>query len=114
VLKENYGNGLSFSPRNRNDTWWNSGNLLLPGQMVRKKIWTETDKEVNNALWQSSELKKNYEAQGFIDFSWSNSNRVAERILEGKEIVYETDEQKLIKTKLVNKSGQILLCRKRV
>ena len=79
-----------------------------------KQIWTETDKEVNNAWWQSSELKKNYEAQGFIDFSWSNSNRVAERILEGKEIVYETDEQKLIKTKLVNKSGQILLCRKRV
>ncbi|OGP91236.1 MAG: hypothetical protein A2031_10290 [Deltaproteobacteria bacterium RBG_19FT_COMBO_43_11] len=78
-----------------------------------KQNWSETEEEVNDAWWQSSELKKNYEAQGFTDFSWSNSSRVAERILEGKEIVYGTDKKKRIKTKFVNKSGQILLCRKR-
>jgi hypothetical protein len=77
-----------------------------------KQKWSETEKEVNDAWWQSSELKKNYEAQGFTDFSWSNSDRVAERILEGKQIVFETDEEKCIKNRLVNKSGQVLLCKK--
>jgi hypothetical protein len=79
----------------------------------KKKKWTETEKEVNDAWWQSSELKKKYVAEGFADFSWSDKDRVAERVSEGKEVVYEIDTEKSIKSKLVNKSGQVLLCRKR-
>jgi len=74
--------------------------------------WIEKEKEVNNAWWESSSLKAEYEAQGFTNFSWSNSDKVAERIASGKEFVYENDEKNQIRYKLVNKSGQILLCKK--
>lgn len=76
-----------------------------------KQRWTVEEKEVNSAWWESSELKKQYEADGFKDFSWSNSERVPERIAEGKEIVYELDKKDRIKYKLVNSSGQVLMCR---
>ncbi|HZX35113.1 MAG TPA: hypothetical protein VFF54_01295 [Thermodesulfobacteriota bacterium] len=79
-----------------------------------KQQWTEKEKEVNNAWWESSELKKQYEAKGCKDFSWSNSERVAERIAGGKEAVYEIDEDNRVRYRLVNKSGQLLLCRKSV
>ncbi|MCK4818875.1 hypothetical protein KA005_24085 [bacterium] len=74
--------------------------------------WSEKDKEVNNAWWESSGLKKEYEARGYNEFSWSNSDRVVERIAAGKEPVYEVDPENRIKYRLVNKSGQILLCKK--
>lgn len=74
--------------------------------------WTEQQKEINSTWWESSELKKQYEANGYQDFGWSNSDRVAERTAEGREIVYEVDEEKRVKHMLVNKGGQVLLCRK--
>jgi hypothetical protein len=73
--------------------------------------WTVEDKEVNSTWWESSDLKKQYEAKGYRDFAWSNADRVAERIAEGKEFVYELDTENRIKYRLVNKSGQVLLCR---
>lgn len=72
--------------------------------------WSVKEKEVNSAWWESSELKKQYEAKGCKDFAWSNSDRVAERVAEGKAIVYEIDEQDGVKYKLVNRSGQVLVC----
>jgi hypothetical protein len=77
-----------------------------------KQQWTTKDKEINNTWWESSSLKATYEAQGYTDFAWSNSNRVAERMASGKEIVYELDQKNRIRYKLVNKTGQVLLCRK--
>lgn len=77
-----------------------------------RQKWAEKEKKVNNKWWESSELKKQYEAKGYRDFSWSNSNRVAERLAQGKEIVYEIDEKNRVKYKLVNDSGQVLLCSK--
>lgn len=77
-----------------------------------KQEWIEKDKVVNNNWWESSELKKQYEAKGCKEFSWSNSDRVAERIAEGKKVVFETDEENRTKYRLVNKSGQVLVCRK--
>ena len=71
--------------------------------------WVEEKKEVNSAWWESSELKKQYEANGFKNFGWSNSDRVAERIAEGKAIVYEVDIDNRVKYKLVNSSGQVLM-----
>lgn len=76
-----------------------------------KQQWVEEDKRVNSAWWESSELKKQYEAKGYKDFSWSNSDRVAERITDGKQIVYEVDKEQRVKFKLVNSSGQVLMCR---
>lgn len=76
-----------------------------------KRQFTEKEKEVNNAWWESSELKKQYESRGCKDFGWLNSDRVTEQIAEGKEIVYEIDKDNRIKYKLVNKSGQVLVCR---
>ena len=77
-----------------------------------KNTWIEKEKEVNSAWWESSTLKTEYEAQGFSNFGWSNSEKVAERIASGKEVVYEKDVKNRVKYKLVNKSGQILLCKK--
>lgn len=77
-----------------------------------KQEWTEKDKVVNNNWWESSDLKKQCEAQGRKEFGWSNPDRVAERIAEGKEVVFETDEENRTKYRLVNKSGQVLVCRK--
>lgn len=76
-----------------------------------KQQWSEKEKEVNSEWWESSELKKRYEEIGYKDFRWSNSDRVAKQITEGKEIVYEIDEENRVKYKLVNKSGQVLVCR---
>lgn len=50
--------------------------------------WIEKDKEVNNAWWESSYLRKQYRDAGCGDFGWSNSERVAERLAAGKEAVY--------------------------
>lgn len=84
---------------------------FLRDKWREKQQWTEKEKEVNSAWWESSELKKLYEAKGYKDFGWSNSDRVAERVVEGKEIVHEVDQKNRIKYRLVNKSGQVLVCR---
>lgn len=76
-----------------------------------KQQWSEQEKKVNSAWWEASELKKQYEAKGCKDFGWSNSDRVSERVAEGKEIVYEIDKENRVKYRLVNKSGQVLVCR---
>lgn len=74
--------------------------------------FAEGVKEVTSAWWDASELKKEYEAKGFRSFGWSNSDRVAERLTEGAEVVYEIDDVKKVKSKLVNRSGQVLIGRK--
>lgn len=75
-----------------------------------KQKWNEKDKEVNNAWWESSELKKQYEAGGCKDFAWSNSDRVGALVRDGMMIVYEIDARNKMKYRLVNRSGQVLLC----
>lgn len=77
-----------------------------------KAQWIEKEKEVNTAWWESSELKKQYEEAGCSEFGWSNADRVAERLSSGKEVVYEIDKKNRVKHRLVNKSGQVLLCRR--
>jgi len=74
--------------------------------------WTEKDKEVDSAWWEESVLKKDYEARGCTHFGWSNSDRVAERLGQGSEVVQEVDKFNRIRYRLVNTSGQVLLCRK--
>lgn len=76
------------------------------------KQWIEKEKEINSAWWEASELKKHLVANGYTDFGWSNPDRLAERISEGKEVVCEVDEKNSVKYKLVNKSGQVLVGRK--
>ena len=78
----------------------------------KKRQWVEKDKEVNSAWWESSGLKNQYEEKGYKDFGWSNSDLVAQRIEDGKEIVFEIDEGNRVKYKLLNRSGQVLLGRK--
>jgi hypothetical protein len=77
-----------------------------------RRQWTENEKVVNTNWWESSDLKTQYENNGYRDFGWSNADRLAERIAEGKEVVFETDEENRTKYRLVNKSGQVLVCRK--
>ena len=77
-----------------------------------KAEWIEKDKEVNSAWWESSDLRTQYQEAGCGDFGWSNPERVAERLAAGKEAVYKIDEKSRIKYRLVNRSGQVLLCRR--
>lgn len=70
------------------------------------------NKTVNNNWWESSELKKCLEAEGYNTFAWSNSDRVEERIDEGYEVIFDEDKDNKIKYKLVNKSAQVLIGRK--
>jgi hypothetical protein len=81
-------------------------------KLKEKQQWTEQEKVVNTNWWECSNLKAQYESKGYKDFSWSNPDRLAERIAEGKEVVFETDEENRIKYRLVNKGSQVLVCRK--
>lgn len=74
--------------------------------------FTEEEKAVTSAWWEESDLKKEYEANGFRAFSWSNSDRVAERQAEGADVIYLVDKERKVKAKLVNRSGQVLIGRK--
>lgn len=73
--------------------------------------WTEEEREVNERWLER--VKPTYEAQGYSDFSWSNSDRVQERLEDGKVIVYECDEESHTKYKHVRENGQVLLARKK-
>ena len=74
--------------------------------------FAEEDKLVTSTWWEASDLKKHYEEKGFRSFGWSNADRVAERQAEGAEIVYEVDNARKTRSKLVNRSGQVLIGRK--
>ncbi|OAJ71017.1 hypothetical protein A7976_06135 [Methylobacillus sp. MM3] len=76
----------------------------------KKAPWEEREKEINNTWWESSNLKKQYSEKGIKEFSWSNADKLVERLVEGKCIVYEVDEENRIRYKLINKSGQVLIC----
>lgn len=72
----------------------------------------EENKEVTSAWWEASDVKKGYEAKGFRSFGWSNSDRVAERQIEGAEVIYQIDDTRKVKFGLVNRGGQVLIGRK--
>ena len=74
-----------------------------------KSQWVEKEKEVNSSWWESSDLKKQYDQEGYEHFRWSNSDLVAQRVTEGMEIIYEMDAEGRVKYKLVNESRQVLL-----
>ncbi len=87
--------------------------LVYFGEKWRQRTrWTDKDKEVNSAWWEASALKKDYEARGYRHFAWSNSDRVAERMAQGCELVHDVDKANRVKYRLINTSGQVLLCRK--
>ena len=65
-----------------------------------------------NSIVERDALKKEYEAEGFRSFGWSNADRIPERLTEGAEIVYEIDSARKLRAKLVNRSGQVLIGRK--
>jgi hypothetical protein len=74
--------------------------------------FTEEEKEVTSDWWEASDVKKDYEVNGFRSFGWSNSDRVAERQVEGAEVIYLIDGARRVKFRLVNRSGQVLIGRK--
>lgn len=69
----------------------------------------EAEKEVNNSWWESSNLKRKLESKGY-SFRWSSSEKVAQRVNEGYEVVFEKELFK--KHKLINSSGHILIGKK--
>ena len=71
--------------------------------------FTEEDREITSAWWEASDLKKDYEANGFRSFRWSNADRVTERQDDGAEVIYLFDQPRRVKFRLVNRSGQVLV-----
>ena len=74
-------------------------------------IKEEAEKEVNNAWWEASNLKRKLENKGY-SFRWSNADKVAQRLAEGYEIIFVKGLFK--KHKLINSSGQILIGKKNI
>lgn len=71
--------------------------------------WKEAEKKVNSKWWESSDLKKDYETNGYNEFRWSRLASVEERKAKGYEIIYEEDKPNRIKYKLVDESGSVLI-----
>ena len=61
----------------------------IPEKTIENKI-------VNSIWWESSELKKSLEAEGYNTFSWSNSDRVEERIDKGYEVIFDENKDNKI------------------
>jgi len=76
-----------------------------------KDKWHEKDKIVDSTWWESSELKKDYDAQRYT-YRWSNSDKVEARKGSGYSIIYEEDKKDKIRYRLVNKSHQVLIGKK--
>jgi hypothetical protein len=77
----------------------------------KNQEWSEKEKVVSPAWWESSELKRTLEAQGY-KFRWSARDRIEERKQNGYELVHEEDEASRTKYILVNSSGQVLIAKK--
>jgi hypothetical protein len=60
------------------------------------------DKQINNAWLENSGFKADLEKKGYTLY-WSTASKIEEHKLEGYEIIYETDNEKKVKYKLINK-----------
>lgn len=77
----------------------------------KKDEWHEEDKIVDPSWWESSELKKITDAQGYT-YRWSNPEKVEGRKTNGYSIIYEENKKSKIRYRLVNKSHQVLIGKK--
>jgi len=78
----------------------------------KKKKWYEKDKIVDSAWWESSELKKITDAQGFTAYRWSNPEKVEGRKVNGYSIIYEEDKKNRVRYRLIDKGHKILIGKK--
>jgi len=67
------------------------------------------DKIVDNAWWERSATKEGLAQKGY-EFRWSNADKLASREQEGYQVIHEINGNK--KFRLVNRSGQVLICKK--
>lgn len=74
--------------------------------------WDEKSKTVNNNWLDKSGLQDSAEKEKII-LRWCNSDRIEEYKLKQYDIYYEIDEKKHVRFKLKNKSGQILMGKKK-
>jgi len=72
---------------------------------------SEKDKLVTSAWWEASDLRKEYENQGFSKFRWSNADRVAEREQHGYKVVFLCEAGTNTHYRIVNKSSQVLMAK---
>jgi hypothetical protein len=72
------------------------------------KQWVINDKIVSSNWFDSSEIKKDFESQGY-SFRWFSPDKIEERIQKGYVVIYEEDKSNMKRNRFVNKSGQILI-----
>lgn len=82
----------------------------IEGGVVSQKQnhWKIKEKGVNSKWWESSDLRRTLEPQGYT-FRWSDRDRIEERKQNGYNLIYQEDEVNRTKYVLKNKSGQVLI-----
>ncbi|MEM7820364.1 MAG: hypothetical protein QW761_02055 [Candidatus Aenigmatarchaeota archaeon] len=78
----------------------------------KKDKWHEEDKIIDSSCWESSEIKKIKDAEGFTTYRWSNPEKVAGRKANGYLIIYEEDKKSKTRYQLINKGHQLLIGKK--
>jgi hypothetical protein len=73
--------------------------------------WDVKDKLATLQWWNVSALREEYQARGLSHFLWSNAEHLAGHLAEGYETVYEVDNARKIRYRIVNKNGQVLIAR---
>ena len=70
--------------------------------------WREEEKLVDLHWPEKSGLRAKKEAEGMTLY-WSSPGKLASRLLDGDEVIYEDDKKKRVRRKLVTKSGLVLI-----
>jgi hypothetical protein len=77
-----------------------------------KSKWHEEDKLVNFKWWESSELKRKYDSQGY-KYYWSKAEKLADRVdNKGYSIIYEVNEKSNTRYRLTTYDGLVLIGKK--
>jgi hypothetical protein len=87
-----------------------AGFIYALGKDLYKKFsWSEEEAKLVEFEWvESSGFKEKIEKEGYV-IVWSKPDKAETRILDGYEYMYEIDESKKVRRKIVLKDGLVLL-----
>lgn len=70
--------------------------------------WEEEEKLIDSNWVKKSGFQDKAENDG-LTLRWSNPDKIQTRMLDGYDVVYEIDESKRMRRRLVNKVGDVLI-----
>jgi hypothetical protein len=72
--------------------------------------WDEEDKLVDMNWLEDSGFGNNWRQKGY-ELKWSRPDRLASRMLDGWDIIFEIDKYKRIRRRLILRDGMVLIGR---